>query len=89
MEEQKQKRRYPKFNPADTAYLRGLGRQISELRSQQGYTQASFASKVGLSPNTMNLIEVGRSATTVLTLRRIAAALNVTVGALADIEPAD
>jgi transcriptional regulator with XRE-family HTH domain len=87
MEEHKQKRKNPNFNPADTAYLRGLGRQISELRSQQGCTQASFASKVGLSPNTMNLIEAGRSATTVLTLRRIAAALNVTAGALAHIEP--
>ena len=86
MEQNKQRRHDPKFAAKDKTYLRRLGRRISEIRSQQGFTQASFASHLSVSPNTMNLIEVGRSATTILTLRRIAAALGVSVGALADEE---
>ncbi|WP_128547183.1 helix-turn-helix domain-containing protein [Larkinella soli] len=53
-----------------------LGKLIQDLRKKQGYTQATFAQKLGVSESTVAGYEVGKNNFTVATLKTIAKALN-------------
>lgn len=79
---EKSKRTHPAFTAKDRSFLRKIGIAIGELRSDKGYTQKSFAEKCNMSRNQMNLIETGRTNSTVLKLRVICEQLGITVGEL-------
>jgi transcriptional regulator with XRE-family HTH domain len=56
-----------------------LGRVIRRLRHDRGLSMASLASKAGVSPKHLNLIELGHGNPTLMTLRRLRLALGVTL----------
>lgn len=78
------KRKLPTFGRMEAAYLRKIGRRIRDLRTERKYSQAGLAAKLGMSPNQIMLIETGRTAATVLTLRKIARELGVSIGRITD-----
>lgn len=59
-----------------------LGRQIRQLRTQQGLSQENFAAEVGLDRSYMGGIERGERNIAALNLIRIAKTLKVEVGEL-------
>lgn len=52
-----------------------LGRHIQQLRKGKGYTQATFAQKLGIAESTVAAYEAGRNNFTINTLKRIATGL--------------
>ncbi len=54
-----------------------LGARIKELRKAKGLSQKELAEHIGIEPQHMNRLEVGRSYPTFDRLERIAAILNV------------
>jgi DNA-binding XRE family transcriptional regulator len=60
-----------------------LGRAIRELREKRDETQEGLAPRAGVSAKTLSLIERGEANPTWGTARGIAAALEVSIGALA------
>jgi transcriptional regulator with XRE-family HTH domain len=54
-----------------------VGKSIRALREQYGFTLRSLSEKSGVSVNTLNLIENGKSSPSVSTLQKIAYALQV------------
>jgi len=59
-----------------------LGRAVRRLRAEADYSQESFADAVGVHRTYMGLIERGKTAPTVVTLQKIAAALRMSLSAL-------
>lgn len=53
-----------------------IGRYIQKLRKQKGYTQATFAEKLGVAESTVASYEAGRNNFTIGTLEKIAKALD-------------
>ena len=62
--------------------LKEFGKQVRELRAQAGYSQESFATKVGLHRTYMSAIERGEHNVSLLNIKKIAKALKVAVGEL-------
>jgi len=60
---------------AHESFLKKVGRKISEIRSQNGYTQMQLASKTGISIQMVQYLESGRNIT-LKTLYRLAQHLN-------------
>lgn len=60
-----------------------LGKAVRALRSERDLSLRAFAPRAGLTPNTLSLIERGEANPTWGTVRRIAAALDVSIGDLA------
>jgi transcriptional regulator with XRE-family HTH domain len=60
-----------------------LGKAIRQLRQKRGATLETLASKTGITLNMLSLIERGEGNPTWATVRRIAAALGVSVAELA------
>lgn len=60
-----------------------LGKAIRELRERQELSLRAFAPKAGVTFNTLSLIERGEANPTWETVKRIAAALGVSVSTLA------
>ena len=60
-----------------------LGEAIRTLREKRGLSQESLAPQAGITPGTLSLIERGEANPTWGTVRGIAAALGVSVSALA------
>jgi transcriptional regulator with XRE-family HTH domain len=60
-----------------------LGEAIRALRTKRGLSQESLAPKAGITPGTLSLIERGEANPTWGTVRGIAAALGLSVSALA------
>jgi transcriptional regulator with XRE-family HTH domain len=69
--------------PQDPKSQRALGNAIRELRNKQGASQESLAKKAGITPNMLSLIERGEGNPSWVTVRGIAAALDVPVSTLA------
>lgn len=59
-----------------------IGKLIRELRTEQGFSQESFASEVGLDRTYMGSVERGERNIAALNLIKIAKTLEVEVGAL-------
>ena len=57
--------------------LEQLGKNIQNLRKQNGFSQEEFAEKIGIATNTLSSIERGFSFMTINTLDRISETLNV------------
>lgn len=62
--------------------LEAVGRQIRKLREEQGLSQEDFAAKAGLDRAYYGAVERGKRNLSARNLIKIAAALNVNVGAL-------
>jgi transcriptional regulator with XRE-family HTH domain len=60
-----------------------LGTAIRELRDKRGVTQEDLAHDAGITVGTLSLIERGRSNPAWATVKRIAKALDTTMGDLA------
>ncbi len=63
----------------DRKLLRRVGRRIAELRVEGGETQEQFAERYGASVKYVQAVEGGRENLTLLTLRDVAATLEVDV----------
>ncbi len=70
--------------PVEQSYLRSVGVRISSNRGNLGLTQYALAKQIGMSRNTLMLIETGQMNTTLLMIRKIAQALGTTIGALVE-----
>lgn len=69
-------------NPASTALLNRLSKNIAARRSELGLTQAQLAERLGVDPETLSRFERGRHAPSLLTLERLACLLHTTAGEL-------
>lgn len=65
-----------------------LGERVRALRRERGLPQRQLAEKAELTPSLVSQIESGRLTPSLNTLRRLADALGVAVGALFDGQPA-
>ncbi len=63
----------------DEDYLIKLGKKIKEIRLSNNISQVELANNCDFEKSNMNRIEAGRANTTIVTLRKIATALNVKV----------
>ncbi len=61
-----------------------VGQRIRERRSSESLTLKQVANRTGLSVSLISQIELGKSAASVSTLRKLAAALGVTLSYLFD-----
>lgn len=59
-----------------------LGQAVRRLRARADYSQESFAAAAGIHRTYMGLVERGRVAATVVTLEKIADALDISPSAL-------
>jgi XRE family aerobic/anaerobic benzoate catabolism transcriptional regulator len=73
-------------HPSDGDFLRLLGRKVRELRSRRGMTRKMVAQESDVSERHLAQLELGDGNVSVVLLRRIATALNVS---LADLFAAD
>lgn len=55
-----------------------LGKRIQNLRKIKGFSQESFAEKIGIATNTLSSIETGNAFMTALTLEKILEILDIT-----------
>lgn len=67
------------YTKEEREYLQMLGKKITRLREQRGITMDRLALESGLSRATIYGIEEGKIASTTITLRRIAEALQIKV----------
>lgn len=63
----------------DEEYLIKLGKKIKEIRLDNNISQVELANNCDFEKSNMNRIEAGRANTTIVTLRKIATALNIKV----------
>jgi transcriptional regulator with XRE-family HTH domain len=63
----------------DEEYLIKLGKKIKEIRLKNNISQVELANNCDFEKSNMNRIEAGRANTTIVTLRKIAVALNIKV----------
>lgn len=63
----------------DEEYLIKLGKKIKEIRLSNNISQVELANNCDFEKSNMNRIEAGRANTTIVTLRKIAFALDVKV----------
>lgn len=61
----------------DREILKRIGKRIAEIRKEKGITQQELASICNYEKSNMSRIEAGRTNMTVLTLEKIAEALDV------------
>ena len=61
-----------------------VGRRVREIRARRGLTQAQVAESAGLAVETISRLERGRQAPRIDRLVAVAAALDATVGEIAD-----
>ncbi|WP_126652974.1 helix-turn-helix domain-containing protein [Chryseobacterium aureum] len=68
--------------------LKLIGKRIKELRIQKGISQADLVGRMegNIDPTNISRIEAGRTNPTVITLYRIAEALEVDIKALLDVQ---
>ena len=70
----------------DEKYLKKLGERVFELRTKRGLTQVQLADLIGTKHPQVRRVEKGEANSTINMLRKIARALDVSVGELVDIE---
>ena len=66
----------------EAEFLLSLGKRIKRIRTQKNITQFKLAALCDFEKASMSRIESGKTNTTVLTLRKISAALEVPIGEL-------
>ena len=64
------------MQPTDENFLKVLGGNIAALRKSRGMTQADLAYSIGMEVPNLSVIENGKSNPQILTIARIAAALD-------------
>ena len=71
-----------KWIPAEEAALEFAGDSISEARKRAGLTQKQLADKMGMPQSQISRIEKHPDRTTLRTMKRVAAALEIDISAL-------
>jgi transcriptional regulator with XRE-family HTH domain len=71
---------------SDDVLLKTVGLRIRLLRQERKMSLRDLAFSIGMEPSNLSVIENGKSNPQLLTYAKIAAALNVTLKALFDIE---
>jgi len=62
--------------------VKRFGKTVRRLRSEQGFSQESFAQRCGLHRTYIGIIERGEKAVTIVTANKIARALDITLADL-------
>jgi len=68
------------LSSADSDFLAALGKRVRELRERRGMTRKLMALEADVSERYLGQLEAGEGNVSMLLLRRVAAALNVTLG---------
>lgn len=63
----------------DKIFLQVLGKRITELRTNQGLSKVQLAFEINTSESNIRRIEKGQINVGILTLKKLAASLNVTL----------
>src|SRR6202167_3627319 len=79
----------PPAHPSDGDFLRLLGRKVRELRNRRGMTRKMVAQESDVSERHLAQLELGDGNVSVVLLRRIATALNVSLADLFAAEAPD
>jgi XRE family transcriptional regulator, aerobic/anaerobic benzoate catabolism transcriptional regulator len=79
----------PPANPSDEDFLRVLGMRVRELRSRRGMTRKMVARESDVSERHLAQLELGDGNVSIVLLRRIATALNVSLADLFSAEGPD
>ena len=61
----------------DNAFLKKMGKRITEIRKEKGLTQVELGYKCDMEKPSMNRIERGHTNATILTLRKICRELEI------------
>src|ERR1700723_2620061 len=69
----------PPAHPSDEDFLRALGVRVRELRSRRGMTRKMMAQEADVSERHLAQLELGDGNVSIVLLRRIATALNVSL----------
>ena len=72
----------PPAHPSDEDFLRALGMKVRELRSRRGMTRKMMAQESDVSERHLAQLELGDGNVSIVLLRRIATALNVSLADL-------
>jgi len=64
-------------DPREQKYLKAFGKRLAEVRKNKGITQEALAEKLDISAVSITYLETGRRWPRILTLHRIADALDV------------
>ena len=70
---------YEETQHSDKQYLIALGKKIKEIRLQKKITQTEIAYRCGFDKSNYNTIEAGKRNPTIISLLKIANALDVTL----------
>src|SRR5208282_6782347 len=73
---------FPPSQPSDEEFLRVLGMRVRELRSRRGMTRKMMAQESDVSERHLAQLELGDGNVSIVLLRRIATALNVSLADL-------
>lgn len=65
------------INGMNTKILTNFGEQVRKFRLEQGYTQETFAEKLGVHKNCISFIERGKRNTSLLMIFKISRALKI------------
>ncbi len=76
------------LSAADAQFLSAFGKRVRELRERRGMTRKLLAQAAKVSERYLGQLESGDGNVSMILLRRIAAALNVTLGEIVAPEPA-
>src|ERR1700733_960626 len=79
----------PPAHPSDEEFLRALGSRVRELRSRRGMTRKMMAQESDVSERHLAQLELGDGNVSIVLLRRIATALNVSLADLFAAEAPD
>ncbi len=77
---------HKKYTQRDTEFMRNVGDQIRYLRKEKGLSQFQLAVEADLTKNQIGRIERAERNTSVVTLGRIADALEIPLSRLFDFE---
>ncbi len=68
-----------KISKEDDVFLKALGKRIRDIRKGKGLTQVELGDLIDMEKPNMNRIERGGTNPTVLTLKKICTALDITL----------
>ena len=64
-------------DPKEEKYLKAFGKRLAEVRKSRGITQEALADKLDISAVSVTYLETGRRWPRLITLQRVAKALDV------------